>query len=391
MRLLIATESYWPNADGGAFFEQRLALGLAGRGHHVAIWTPGTRFANYTETDGPTTIYRERAVTFWANRKYKVSFMPFFRARAILRREKPDVIHIHNTYWIGLSTLFWAKRYHIPVVATNHFMPENALLNLKGSGLVYNQMHKLIWAFLVGFHNRVDFVTSPTPTAVKLLLDHHLKAPVEPVSNGIDMTVFKPGLNPAAVQAKYGLATDKPVVLYLGRLDGEKRLDQILNAWPAVLKQQPAQLVLVGFGKAMASLQAQAKKLGITDSVVFTGYIDQDEKPFFYNAANMFVISSPAELQSIVTLEAMATALPIVSVDVAALKELCHDNENGILFKLEDIAGLSAAINKILADKDLHKRFSAESSKIVRDLHSTEVMFDHYTTIYERVIAEHKS
>jgi glycosyltransferase involved in cell wall biosynthesis len=391
MRLLIATESYWPNADGGAFFERRLALGLAARGHHVAIHTPGDRFANYIQQDGDTTIYRERAITFWANRKYKVSFMPFWHVRHILKTEKPDVIHIHNTYWIGLSTLFWAKRYGIPVIATNHFMPENALLNLKASSLAYKPLHRLIWAFLVGFHNRVNFVTSPTPTAVQLLLDHGLKAPAEPVSNGVDTAVFKPNSDTAAVQAKYKLATDRPVVLYVGRLDGEKRLDQILDAWPAVLAQQPAQLVMVGFGKAMAALQAQAERLGISDSVVFTGYLEEAEKPIIYNAANMFVISSPAELQSIVTLEAMATGLPVVSVDVAALKELCHDGENGILFTLEDVPALAAAINRIIADKALHKRFSAESIKIVREHHSTEVMFNHYETIYQHLIQEGRS
>src|ERR1700756_5329617 len=123
MRILLATESYWPNADGCALFERRRALGMANRGHHVAVWAPAKGLASYDEVDGPYTIHRESGVTFWANRKYKVSWNPFWHARRIIRQEKPYVIHIHNCYWMGLSAMFWARHYGIPVVATNHFMP----------------------------------------------------------------------------------------------------------------------------------------------------------------------------------------------------------------------------------------------------------------------------
>ncbi len=383
MRILLVTESYWPNADGGALFERRLVLAIAGLGHHVAVWAPGTKLGSYEETDGPYTIHRESATTFLANTKYKVSWAPFWHARRIIRQEQPDAIHIHNCYWMGLSAMFWAHRYRIPVVATNHFMPENALLNLKGSSLFYKPLHNLIWRYLVWFHNRVNYVTSPTPTAVQLLLDHGLRTPAKAVSNGVDMVVFKPGQDASAVIQKYGIATDRPVVLYLGRLDGEKRLDQIIAAMPQILQQQPAQLVLSGFGKDMAALQSQAKKLGIADNIVFTGYIEEAEKPLIYNAANLFLISSPAELQSIVVLEAMASGLPVVAVDIAALKELCHDGKNGYLFKLDDITSLARVTKQILANRDLQKRFGRESMNIVKRSHSTNTMVKTYEAVYK--------
>lgn len=384
MKILLVTESYWPNADGGAQFERRLAFGLIGRGNHVAVWAPGTQFKCYLEQDGQCRIYRERAATFWVNPKYKVSFMPFWHARQVIQHERPDVIHIHNAFWMGLSALFWAKRYKIPVVATNHFMPENALLNLKGIDLLHQPLHQLIWSFLVWFHNRTDYVTSPTPTAVKLLTDNGLRAPSEAISNGIDTSVFRPGLDPKAVQSKYGILTDRPVILYVGRLDGEKRLDLIISALPLIKKQQKVQLVFCGFGKAMDALKLQAKRLGVEDDIVFTGYIEEEEKPHIYNAAQVFVISSPAELQSIVTLEAMSSGLPVVAVDVAALKELCHDGENGFLFPRDDVPALADRIIRIIKDKALAKRFSAESKRIVHDYHATDVTFERYEQAYKR-------
>ncbi len=384
MKLLLVTESYWPNADGGALFERRLAHGMAERGHEVVIWAPGTGYRSYIENDAPTVIERERSTVLWANPKYRVSYWPFFRARKLIKQHQPDVLHIHNAGLMGLAALHWARKYHIPVVATNHFMPENALLNLPW--LNNRLMHRLIWKYLVWFHNRCNFVTSPTPTAVKLLLDHGLKAPHQAITNGIDMDVFKPGLNTKAITAKYRIPTDVPNLLYLGRVDGEKRLDLIVAALPEILKQQPVHLTIAGFGKAMNDLRSQAHKLKVDHAITFTGYLNEDDKPYLYNAADVFVISSPAELQSIVTLEAMSSGLPVVSVDVAALKELCHDGQNGYLFQENDWHDLAQKVNKLLSKKTLPAQFGKESIRIIQESHSTEITFRDYEKAYNRVL-----
>ncbi len=385
MNVLLVTESYWPNADGGALFERRLVHGLIGRGHTVTVWAPAPTFSTYDETDGDSIIHREAGVTLWANTKYKVSLFPFFKARRVIRRDKPDVIHIHNCYWMGLSAMFWARWYHLPLIATNHFMPENLTLNLKLPELINRPLERLTWSFLVWFHNRANFVTSPTPTAVKLLVDHGLKVPSEAITNGIDTDVFKPGLDGAKVASRYGVATDRPVVLYVGRLDGEKRLDLLVSAM-AKVKQAglKAQLVLVGYGKATDGLKRQAQRLGIAGDVVFTGFIDEADKPLIYNTATLFAISSPAELQSIVTLEAMASGLPVVAADVAALKELCHDGVNGYLFPKDDDNVLAQKITTILKDKALQTRFGLKSISIVQASHSTNFMFEAYETAYKQ-------
>lgn len=386
MKVLLVTESYWPNADGGALFERRLVLGMAERGHEMTVWAPAPSYRSFDEIDGPYTIHRQKAATFWFNTKYKVSVMPFWDARRILRRDRPDVIHIHNAYWMGLSAMFWARRMNIPIVATNHFMPENAILNLKGVQWLYRPLEWTIWRFLVAFHDRADYVTSPTPTATALLETHGLTAPLEPITNGIDTAVFKPGQPTKAVIAKLGLATDRPIILYVGRLDGEKRLDVLLDAMPAVLERTSAQLVLAGYGRSSDELKAQSARLGITGDVVFTGFIDEADKPLLYNAAAVFTITSPAELQSIVTLEAMASGLPVVAVDVAALHELCHDGHNGYLFPHQDSAALADKLVAVLINSKLQRRFGQASLELIHASHSTEVMYNGYENAYEIAI-----
>ena len=380
MKILVVTESYWPNADGGALFERRLALGLNDLGHDVTVWAPGQSWRRQWEQDGPYRIRREGAVRFIFNRKYKVSYWPWLEGWRLMRQVRPDVVHIHNTYWMGLAGLLWAKVYHRPVLATNHFMPENALLNLRGVKWLYRPLHRLIWKVLVWFHNRCDYVTSPTPTAVKLLVDNGLTKPSQAISNGIDTSVFRPDLDAGTVRHKYSLPTDVPILLYLGRVDGEKRLDIILRALPLILERQPVHLVIAGYGIAMPGLKALAARLGIKPAVTFTGFIEENDKPLLYNLASAFVIASPSELQSIVTLEAMASGLPILSVDVAALSELCHDGANGWLFPENDHQALADKTIRLLASPATIKIFGAESRRIVGDHHSNPVT----VTLYEQ-------
>ena len=205
MKILLVTESYWPNADGGALFERRLVLGMIEAGHTVAVWAPAKNFSNYIEKDGKSVIHRERAVTLIFNRKYKVSFWPFRHGKKIINDFSPDVIHIHNPAFMGRTAMKYSNKHNIPVVATNHLMPENLLLNLKWTNFMSGYLYPKIWRYLVKFHNRAQFVTTPTPTALAFLKKHGLKAPSKAITNGIDTRVFHPGIATREVRQKYKL------------------------------------------------------------------------------------------------------------------------------------------------------------------------------------------
>ena len=147
MNILLVTESYWPNADGGALFERRLVQGLISKGHSVSVWAPSKNFTNYLEQDDSYTIYRERAVTMPFNKKYKVTLFPWVHTKKIFKLVKPDVIHIHNPALLGRTAIKYANRHGIPVLTTNHLMPENVLLNIKGSSWYYGWFYKRFWSY----------------------------------------------------------------------------------------------------------------------------------------------------------------------------------------------------------------------------------------------------
>jgi len=387
MKILFVTESYWPNMDGGALFERRLVHGLIDQGHTLQVWTPGKKLLSYLEKDGTSVIIREKSFPLIFNLKYRLSYWPFFKIGRIIRNFQPDIIHIHNPGLMGLCTMLYARRHKLPTIATNHLMPENILLNIKWLGFAYKLIYKLIWRYLVWFHNQASFVTSPTNTAISLLKQHGLKTPCQAVSNGIDVETYNTSTSPDSISQSYHIPP-RPILLYLGRVDGEKRIDIIIQALPLIVAKIDVQLVIAGYGNEMAKLVALAEELGMADHVTFTGRIPETDKPLLYKLATIFVISSPAELQSIVTLEAMASHKPVVAVNVAALSELVHDGVNGHLFKENDYRELATKCTDLLQNSQKLTDFGEASYQIVVKDHSNQSTISKYEQIYKRLAGQ---
>src|SRR5699024_9030056 len=121
-------------------------------------------------------------------------------------------------------------------------------------------------------------------------------------------------------------------VLFVGRVTGEKQIDVLLKAVQLLPAELHAKLQIVGGGDQLKNLEQLARTLGIADRVEFTGYVADEDLRRSYTRASVFAIPSVAELQSIATMEAMASGLPIVAANAMALPHLVHDG-NGFLFE----------------------------------------------------------
>ncbi len=122
----------------------------------------------------------------------------------------------------------------------------------------------------------------------------------------------------------------------------------LLRAFAALKPALDAHLDIVGGGDLMKELGQTAKDLGIGDRTTFTGYVTDEELRDLLSRATVFVMPSIAELQSIATLEAMSSGLPIVAADAMALPHLVHEGENGYLFAPGDVSDLTAKILQVL-------------------------------------------
>jgi len=386
MRMMLGSESYYPNVDGGAVAERQLALRMARRGHSVQVIAPSFKgMRNYTEVDGPTTIHRPGAVTFPLYKEYKATIHPFPWIDSLVASFRPDIIHIHNPYPIGYALLKSAKRRGIPVVGSNHLMPENFFMTVRKLSFLYRPLKRLGWAFIAHFYNRCAAAVSPSKTAIGLLMANGLKVPGYPMSNGVDLTRFRPGLDGSYLRRIYRIPPDHAVVLYAGRLGGEKSLDVLIRAFSRLPRATKATLVFSGTGPDAATLRSLSETLGVAPRMRFVGFVPDRDFPFLYGMADIFAIPSTAELQSIVTLEAMGSALPVIAADSNALPELCHHGENGLLFPPFRPDRMAACLRTLLASSSLRKRMGAASRRIVRP-HDYGQVIGRFEALYHEVI-----
>jgi 1,2-diacylglycerol 3-alpha-glucosyltransferase len=206
-----------------------------------------------------------------------------------------------------------------------------------------------------------------------------------PISCGIDLERFKPTNDGLYLKRRFAIPTNKPVLLYVGRLDKEKRIDMILRALPDILRVTSVHLVLAGIGKEKQKLEELTEKLGIQKAVTFAGFVPDEDLQNIYGIADLFVTAGVAELQSIVTMEALASGLPVVAVNAMALPELVHDGENGYLFSDGNSQMLAEKVIAILSNQAMRVRMSKKSLEIIKD-HDIDKTIEKYESIYTEII-----
>lgn len=390
MKVLIASDTYYPHVNGASYFTQRLAAALAKRGHEVAVLSPSQNLSNNTTQRHEVTLYgiasfpllivpKFRFVLPWIINSYIAKTIEDF---------KPDIVHIQMHFLISRQVLRAAKRRNIPVVATNHFMPENLTHYLHLPHFVERIIHTIAWKDAVSVLGRAENVSSPTKTA-NSFIEPWIGRKLPAISNGIDLERFNPSNGPAAAKDRYHLP-NKPTLLSVCRLDKEKNVDAILKAAAIALKNTDFHLVIAGHGAEEKKLHTLAKSLGISKSVTFVGFVPDELLPSLYAAADCFVIAGTAELQCLVAMEAMATGLPIIGARAVALPELIHHGKNGYLFEPGNIEELAGYIVELFSDGAHRSNMSAHSLEIISH-HDLNKTLEEFEDFYRQALLKHGS
>jgi glycosyltransferase involved in cell wall biosynthesis len=376
MRIIVVTDQYAPMVGGVPAVTRGLAVGLARRGHAVTVLAPSAGVRNSAAMDGPTLVRYLGSVPWPWYPGMRVARLPVRAVHRFISAAAPDVVHIHSPVVLGVLASRKAGRSGVPVIYTNHFLPAN-FAGTAGDGSPL--LKTWFYSWVVGFANRCGYVTAPSQTALGLLAERGLRAPSGVISNGVDLGTFRPGPPDPALARRYGLTLDRPVVLSVGRLSPEKRLDVLLDA--ARRLAFSAQFVIVGAGPQGTALRAAAARAGIADLVTFLGHVPDADLPGVYRLGTVFAISSQAELQSLVTMEAMACGLPIVAADAYALPELVAHGANGYLFASGQGAELAGYLDTLLADRNLRLAMGRESLRIIAS-HGRDSTLAQWESVY---------
>lgn len=388
MRILFATDLFYQSVAGSVNFIQQLSYGLNLRGHQIFIVAPSKTFENTVVKEGDITVYGIRSVTI-PEMIYPAKFrIPITtgsrRIKTIIEEVRPDVISIQDHFMIGSKAVKEGKKFNIPLVGTNHFMPENFIHYFYPPKFAKKIIKNLAWRAFARVYSKLDAITTPTKTAADLIASLGLKNQIVPISNGVDLKRFNPKNNGRILRKRYRIADSEAVILFVGRLDKEKQIDVLIKAFAKLPPHFSAKLVIAGKGTERSNLINLAKRLGIDQNVILTGFVPDEDLPSLYRMADVFAIASIAELQSIATMEAMASGLLILAANVMALPELVKDGVNGFLFSEGDTETLANQMIKTLKSPILRKKMSDESLKIIKS-HDINKTIKSYEKVYRQV------
>jgi glycosyltransferase involved in cell wall biosynthesis len=408
MKIVIASDAYWPAMNGCSVASKSVADGMGLLGHEVIVLAPSQTKKAHVEQDGKVKIFRLKSSTFpfYHNQVtpppkakflapkiyldgFKVCVAPYKEVVEILDDFQPDVIHVETPLTIGQAVKRYAVKNQVPCVTTNHFLPENLVDNLRAFALVSKPISEAMKWYEKDFLKKFDYITMPTEMAVDLFWQVKKRKrglpPIEPVSNGIDLESFKVGKAPQKFYQKYHIPEGKPIVTYLGRVDSEKHIEVLVEAFAKIAKKLDVYLLVVGCGNDEDNLKELCRELKMAERVIFTGKIVGKDKELAHRVGTVFCMPSPVELQSLSMLEAMASGQPVVAVDAGALSELCRNKVNGLLCEKDNVAQMARALKKILTDEKLRAKFSAQSLKIAKE-HDVRLSWKRYEAIYRKVI-----
>ncbi len=393
MRILFATDQYLPTPGGISIVTQRISVALAKKGHTVAVIAPSTSWKFKKEVKDNVVIFRIQSVLVHKLKqlRYSPTFLYHKKINTIVNNFKPDIIHLETPNTIASEALNAAKKLNIPVIATCHIMPENISGTLPFlPSKIGRMVGDLYMKQIIKLFNKVDFVTAPTLIGTAILHAYNIDKPTLALSNGIDLKQFQqPPLEvKEKLREKYNLPS-VPIILYIGRLDKEKKVDILIESLRYINKSQPFHLILEGKGQQQEYLENLVKKLGLRNQVSFIGYVDEKELSILYAIATIFVMPSTAELQSLVTMEAMAMGLPVIGAHAGALPYLIKPDQNGFLFAPDDPIDLSRKLQQILEDQKLQKRMSEQSLLLIKE-HDINNIIEKMEALYAQIIRDHK-
>jgi glycosyltransferase involved in cell wall biosynthesis len=383
LRILVCTDTYPPDVNGAAHHTARLVAGLATRGHEIHVLCPSLDRRDATVAKDRIT---ERRIASW-----RTPLHPSFRvcaplgrgrATAAIHAVRPDIVHVQGHFPIGRALARAAAGAQIPVVATNHFMPDNLTGYTHLPRWLTTRLSQLAWRDATRVLDRADAVTAPTDTAVQLLHAHGLSTPAQSVSCGVDLDTFRPN-DDDGLTVRFGLP-DSPTIGFVGRLDTEKHLDEAITALATIRPMIDAQLVIAGVGAQRRTLETQAISQGVAEHVHFLGFVADRNLPELYAAMDVFVMPGTAELQSLATLEALACGTPVVAADAVALPHLVEPDHNGFLYPPGDTQMLAMHLVTLLTDVGVRTRMG-HAARTVAERHDFAATLDQFEAIYYRV------
>ena len=388
MKILLTTDWYKPVVNGVVTSVINLKNELERRGHEVRVLTLSRTFASYEE-EGVYYIKSLNLEKIYPNARAVLPHAESLIQELIWWR--PEVVHSQCEFMTFSYAAKIARKCNCPLIHTYHTVYEDYIHYLPGRFSQYKTGAKLEKKAVACFSRMVLGKTSqvivPTQKVENILKKYGVEEPVAVMPTGIELGRFKERISREEIDRKkkeLGIPLENKVLVSVGRLAKEKNLEELLEYFSKLIKEGAGKnltFLIAGDGPDRENLGTLAKKLQITDQVIFTGMIAPEEVGRYYKLGDVFVCASSSETQGITYIEALACGLPALCRKDECLDQVVTDGYNG--FQYENYEYFKMHLNYILEDEERRQEMGRRGQEISQ-LYSTW----NFCTAAERIYRE---
>jgi len=351
MKILFISDVYFPRVNGVSTSMETFRANLRALGNTIHLVAPDYLTPSADETD----ILRvpARRVPFDPEDRF-MSYRWVMQHLDTFRAEKYDIIHVQTPFVAHYLGTRLSRLLGVPCVETYHTFFEEYLYHYI-SLLPKRVLRFAAQRFSQHQGNSLDGMVVPSHPMLQVLKSYGITTPTEVIPTGIASESFVPG-DRAAFRKKYGIAQDRPMLLFVGRVAHEKNIDFLLKVVDRVRNEIADVLfVIAGEGPARESLARKVTALGLGTNVMFIGYLNRHtELNSCYCSTDIFVFASRTETQGLVLLEAMAQSVPVVSTAELGTRDVLRDGQ-GVWIAQEELTDFSGKVVRMLGDAQTRK------------------------------------
>jgi 1,2-diacylglycerol 3-alpha-glucosyltransferase len=371
-------------ASGVDTLTHLLAKALRKLGHRVVLFVP---WKEHDPSAIAEDVFLLPAMHLDLGHPLFLSYPVSLHLIAEFKRQRFDLVHIHASTSVNLLAWQVAKLFDLPIVYTYHTMTKEYVHYW---GRVTETIEPMVDSMAKFFDkmvcNGADVVLTPSHKAADYLAQIGITPPITVIPNGIDLQIFHP--HPSDyLQTRFAVPRDAKVLLFVGRLNLEKRPLLAYEMFRALSRQRnDLCLVMVGDGAMREELAQLAVRDGLQGRLLLPGLVDYADMHTVYNAADIWISTSKSEVHPMVALEAVACGLPAVAWCDRALEGIIENGVNGFVVDTEE--DFINSVQRLLEDEEvLHSMQCAASRKI--QAYSIESTAKQTLLVYTKLIENH--
>ena len=399
MKIAIFTDAYWPRINGVTVSVDSFSHALVKAGQKVLIVCP-----LYPKTDNNSVLDKKDSAAENEPQIIKIPSVPVFVSKEdrlgkfgkwfwVFKQVEnfdPDIIHINTEMVIAEFGFLYAKIHNLPVIYTFHTMWEDYTPHyfpMFPSSMVKYVTRRVLENVI----KRSYRVIVPTSQIELTVRDYEPNTQTFLLPTGIDPKIFEHDKEESAafrerLEELFPQLKGKRILLFAGRVVKEKNIGFLLNILPEILAKHPDVILLIaGNGPDQGFIREEAKKKGIEDNCVFTGYFDRNDLALVYAISEVFVFPSLTDTQGLVTLEAMLSGTPVVAIGALGTLTVMGGDNVGFMVK-DDPVEFTGRVLELLDNPELRLSKSQEAKKHARSW-SIEELTKKLINIYKSTTA----